>query len=121
MHLAHTHHIHEGKKPLQFILRTGFFIGFTGRPFGGGFAHFHETRRQRPFAPARFDIAFAQQDLRAIFAPDRHGTHHVERVFVVDGVAGRADRPLLGVAIIRQAVNHGGTANAAVFQGRAVH
>jgi hypothetical protein len=89
VHLAHPHHAQHGEQGLQFDARAGFFNGLAQRTIGGAFAQFHEAGGQGPEAEARLDVAAAQQHL---VAPHRHRAHHVERVFVVDLAAGRADR-----------------------------
>ena len=121
VHLADARHVHDGKQFLQLKLGTGLFVGLTGSAFGGGFAQFHETGRQRPHAAAGLDVALAQQHLLAGLAPYRHRANYVERVFVVNGVAGGANGALACVAIVGQAVSHGGAAFTAMFQWLALH
>lgn len=96
MHLAHAGHAHHGEQVFHDELCAGFFGGFAGCTLGGGFAQLHKACGQGPFAFARLDVAFAQQDL---VAQPRHCAHHIERVFVMDCVAGSADGPQFGVAV----------------------
>ena len=121
MHLPHARDIQHREQRPHVKLGTGFFNGFPRCTFGRGFAHFHESGGQRPFAKLRLNVALAQQNLRAIGSEDRHSPHHIERVFVMNRVAGRAYRTLTGVAVFRQSVNHGGAAVSAVFDRRTVH
>ena len=79
-------------------------IGLAQGAFLGGLAELHEAGRQGPQAVARLDVAPAQQHL---VVPDRHGADDVERVLVVDGAAGGADRAL-AVVVGRNAVVDGG-------------
>jgi len=81
-----------------------------------GFVEFHEAGWQRPLAPARFNVALAQQHP---IAENRDRAHHVQRILVMDRVAGRADGARLGVAVVRNAIDHGHAAVLAVLDGNA--
>jgi hypothetical protein len=116
VHLPHAHHADHREEALHLVVGAGLFIGFARSALGGGFAKLHEARGQRPFAPARLDVALAQQHL---VAEHGNGAHHVQRVLVVDGAAGGADGAFLGVAIVRNAVDHRGAAVLAVLDGYA--
>ena len=118
MDLSHAGHVQQREETFHGKLRARFFQRFARCAFGHGLVHFHEAGGQRPFAKARLDIAFAQQDL---VAPVGHGPHHIEWILVVNGAARRTHRALFGVAIVGQPVNHGGAAVFAVFDGRAQH
>jgi len=104
MHLAHSGHAHHGEQVFHDELRAGFFCGFSGSALRSGFTQFHEACRQGPFALARLDVAFAQQDL---VAQPRHCDHHIERVFVVNRVEDCADGAVTGVAVIGLAPSNG--------------
>ena len=119
--LANVDYIHDAEQILQFILCACFLVGLAGCAFCRGFAHFHEAGWQGPLAPARLDVAFAQQHLSAVLTPHGHRANDVQGIFIMHSVASRADGPLPGVTVIGQAVNHGGTADAAVFQRGTMH
>ena len=124
--LADAHDVEHREQALQLDAGAGFLVGLAQRAFGGRLAELHEAGRQRPQAVARLDVAAAQQHL---VAPHRHRADHVERVFVVDGAAGGADRALAvvvgghlvvdraaaGLAVLDAARNeHGGSVAAGV-------
>ena len=118
MHLPHAGHVQHAEQRAHLDLCPGLFIGFAGCALRGGFVQLHEACGQRPFAPARLNVALAQQ--HAPIGRGGHGADDVQRVFVVHRVAGGADGAQLGIAIVRQAVHHGVAAVAAVFDGAAV-
>ena len=111
MHLADPHHVHHGEQVLQFDLGAGFFHRLADGAIGQRLAQFHEAGRQRPEAVAWLDRPLAQQHL---LAPHRHGADHVERVLVVDGLAGGANGTL-AVVVSGDDVGHGGAALTTVF------
>jgi hypothetical protein len=53
----------------------------------------------------------------AVFNDPRDRADHVERVFVVDRAAGRANSSMLGVAVVGDALLGGCAAVATVFDG----
>ena len=52
-----------------------------------------------------------------MLTPEGHGTHHIQRVFVVNRLTGDTNSALFGIAIIRAAVDHKRPAGVAVFEG----
>jgi len=117
MHLAHARDVHQREEFLHFKLCACFFHRFTCCTLGHGFVKFHKACGQRPFAKAWLNVALAQQHL---VVPHRHCAHHVEWVFVMDGLAGIAHRTLACVAIVRHAVGHRAAARFAMLYERAV-
>ena len=117
MDLSYLGHVDETEQPAQLDVGSGFLVGFALGPAAGGFGQFHKACRQRPFAAARLDIALAQQHAPVV----RHGqgADHIERVFIVDGVAGRANGTFACVPIVRNAVGDCGAAFAAELDGAA--
>ncbi|CAM2167796.1 hypothetical protein BLAT2472_10711 [Burkholderia latens] len=93
--LVHVRHVQQREEVLHFDACAGFLERFPCCGLGRRFAHFHETRRQRPEPVARFDRAPAQQHL---IAPDRHRAHHVARILVMDRAAVIANEALAVVA-----------------------
>jgi len=118
MDLADPGDVDQRKKFPHLELGTSLFECFARRTLGHGFVQLHETRRQRPLAQAGFDVAFAQQHP---LTEHRNGAHHIERIFVMHGLAVRADTALPGVAVVGHSVHHGGTAVATVFGGGSMH
>lgn len=75
---------------------AGFFPGFADCCFASAFTVFHEARRQRPVAEARFNCPFAKQDSILPFgntANDQTG------ILVMDVTARRADQAREIVAV----------------------
>ncbi len=104
MHLSHARYAKHAEQFLHFKLRTRLFHRFTCSTFCVGFIQLHEACWQRPFTLARLYIAFAKQHPPL---PNRQCTHHHQRVFVMHGVAYRANGACFGVAVIRNAVADG--------------
>jgi len=114
VHLADLHHVEQGEQVPQFDARTGFFVRLAKRALSRGFSEFQEARGQGPEPQPRLDVAAAQQHLAL---PNRHGPHHIERVFVLD-VAASATHGPLPVVVRRNAVFHAGAAGTAVHDPR---
>src|SRR6185369_13918403 len=56
-----------------------------------------------------------------VFAPVRHRADHIQRVFVMDRVAGEADGSFAGIAVVGHPVHHRHAAVPAMFDGAAQH
>ena len=47
--------------------------------------------------------------------PNRYGSHHIQRILVMHGVASGTDGPQSSVSIVRQSLHHGAAAVFAMF------
>jgi hypothetical protein len=121
VNLPNTNHIQHREQTFHFDLRARLLNRFAQRTICGGFTQFHEACRQSPLAMARLDVALAQKHPFTLFPPIRYGTNHIQRVFIMNGPARRANRTNLGVAVVWYAVFNGGAAIAAVFDGGTKH
>ena len=121
MDLSHARHIHQGEQFSEFDEGSRLLVCLALGALCRGLAQFHEAGWQCPLAPAWLDVSLAQQNVLTGVAPIGDGADNIERVLVVDGLALGAYRPLAGIPIVWQSIDHGRAAFPAVFDLMALH
>ena len=91
VHLAGFDHVDRSEQVPELDFGTSLLAGFARRTFRNGFPQFHEARRYRPVAHARFDGALAQQNAPVLF---RHAADDDLGVLVMDRATTVADPAL---------------------------